>query len=121
MPTALITGGHGGIGREASRHLAAHYGWDLVLAGRDLPAMHFLAADLQAQHRVQVTSVEMDVASLVSVREGSQQLTAMVQAGTVGRRLRCSATRARSSAGRSGTARTGTSSPSRPTASVISS
>ena len=37
MPTVLITGGHKGIGLEASRAIAAAGGHNLLLGGRDLP------------------------------------------------------------------------------------
>jgi short-subunit dehydrogenase len=36
MPTALITGGHGGIGYECARQLAVGPRFNLILAGRDL-------------------------------------------------------------------------------------
>ena len=36
LPTALITGGHAGIGFECTRQLASQWKYNLVLAGRDL-------------------------------------------------------------------------------------
>ena len=40
MPSALITGGHAGIGYSCARHLASHFKWDLLLAGRSPERMN---------------------------------------------------------------------------------
>ncbi len=45
MPTVLITGGHGGIGLECSKHLAAHYRTGLLLAGRNLERVEPVARE----------------------------------------------------------------------------
>ena len=36
MPTALITGGHAGLGYEAAKQLASRFRYNLVLAGRSM-------------------------------------------------------------------------------------
>lgn len=68
MPTVLITGGHKGIGLEASRTIAKAGGLDLLLLGRDLPEMQRVAGELHGAFGTNVQTIEVDVSSLASVR-----------------------------------------------------
>lgn len=61
-PTALITGATGGLGREFAAQLAA-YGYDLVLAGRDAPALREMADALRAKHGCGTHVVTADLAA----------------------------------------------------------
>ena len=83
MPTALITGGHGGIGYEAAKQLAKGPRFDLVLAGRDLNRVEPAAERLRAQHGVKVTTLQMDTSSLASVRDAAARCRAMMDRGEV--------------------------------------
>ena len=83
MPTILITGGHGGIGLECSRELAALYRMNLVLAGRSLERMEAVARELQAAHGVKVSTIKLDTSSLTSVRAGAAQCRAMLDNGEI--------------------------------------
>jgi NAD(P)-dependent dehydrogenase (short-subunit alcohol dehydrogenase family) len=83
MPTVLITGGHGGIGLECSRHLAAHYGANLLLAGRSLERMEPAARELATTHGVRVNTLELDTSSLASVRAAAARCHALLDDGTV--------------------------------------
>ena len=46
MPSVLITGASGGIGRSAA-HAFAEAGWDLLLTSRSEASLQFLETDLQ--------------------------------------------------------------------------
>lgn len=81
MPTALITGGHGGIGFSAARELASRYGWDLLLAGRSLTRMKSAAEELERDFGVTVTLIELDTSSLQSVRKAAEQVAALLDNG----------------------------------------
>jgi NAD(P)-dependent dehydrogenase (short-subunit alcohol dehydrogenase family) len=81
--TILITGGHGGIGLECSRHLAAHYRADLLLAGRSLDRMAPVARELARTHGVKVDTLELDTSSLASVRAAAATCRAWLAAGTI--------------------------------------
>jgi len=59
--TALVTGASRGIGRELARVLAANR-HDLVLVGRDSPALETLAASLRAEHGANVHCEACDLA-----------------------------------------------------------
>jgi NAD(P)-dependent dehydrogenase (short-subunit alcohol dehydrogenase family) len=83
MPTALITGGHGGIGYECARQLAAGPRFNLILAGRDLTRVEPAAQRLRTEYGVQVTALHMDTSSLASVREAAARCRAMMQRGGV--------------------------------------
>jgi uncharacterized protein len=60
--TALVTGASRGIGRELARQLAAD-GHELVLVGRDAPALDELARQLRAEHGVAVRSETIDLST----------------------------------------------------------
>lgn len=83
MPTILITGGHGGIGLECSRHLAEHYGTDLLLAGRTLHRIEPVARELEKSFGIRATPLELDTSSLVSVRVAAQTCRAMIDDGRI--------------------------------------
>jgi NAD(P)-dependent dehydrogenase (short-subunit alcohol dehydrogenase family) len=83
MPTVLITGGHGGIGLECSRELAALYRMNLVLAGRSLERMEAVAREMQAAYGVKVSTIKLDTFSLTSVRAGAAQCRAMLDNGEI--------------------------------------
>jgi NAD(P)-dependent dehydrogenase (short-subunit alcohol dehydrogenase family) len=74
--TAIITGGTGGLGLETARVLAAH-GATVVIAGRD-PAKLAAAADQVSGARPggSVQTVQIDLASLESVRKAAAELAA---------------------------------------------
>lgn len=83
MPTALITGGHGGIGYSAARQLTSYYKWDLLLAGRSPDKMERAAADLHREFGVSVTTIAMDTSSLKSVRAGADRVKQMLKTGEI--------------------------------------
>lgn len=57
--TVVIVGATAGIGRAVAHELAGH-GADLVLAGRDLPELEALAADVAIRHEVGVAVEEFE-------------------------------------------------------------
>ena len=61
--TALITGGAKGIGRAISEELASQ-GWNLILWGRDEPALEKAASELESRHRVGVQIRRADLSDL---------------------------------------------------------
>lgn len=83
MPTVLITGGHGGIGLECSKYLAAHYRTNLLLAGRSLERLEPVALELARTYGVKVSTLELDTSSLASVRAAAARCRAMLDDGTV--------------------------------------
>lgn len=84
MFTILITGGHSGIGLECIRQMAAQ-GIDLVLVGRNPTHLEQAASSIRAGARVKIAIVEMDVSSLVSVRNGAAQCRQMIASGSISR------------------------------------
>ena len=78
MGTVLITGGHSGIGHQAAETLAGR-GVDLILAGRSPERMQLVAEELRTAHGVQVSTLELDVSSLASVRAGAARCAAMLE------------------------------------------
>lgn len=79
MPTALITGGHGGIGFSAARELAARYKWDLLLAGRSPDKMTSAADKLRREFGVGVRILDMDTSSVQSVNTAAERVTQMLE------------------------------------------
>ncbi|MDE1178298.1 MAG: SDR family NAD(P)-dependent oxidoreductase [Edaphobacter sp.] len=73
MPTILITGGHSGIGLETAKQLAKR-GFDLILAGRDPNRIELVAKGLRETYGVKVIVLQLDVASLASVRSSVIEL-----------------------------------------------
>ena len=84
MGTTLITGGHAGLGLEAARRLAENR-QNLVLAGRDLARVEEAALALHTRFGVQVTSVQLNLASLDSVRSAALDVRRLVAEGQVQR------------------------------------
>jgi NAD(P)-dependent dehydrogenase (short-subunit alcohol dehydrogenase family) len=82
VTTVFITGGHGGIGLECTRQLAAR-GVNIVLAGRSPAAMQAVADELRAAHDVGVATVKLDVSSLASVRDAATRCTEMIERGEI--------------------------------------
>ena len=80
MATILITGGHSGIGLECSKHLAATTKHTLLLAGRDMDRIEAAARQLRSQGAT-VKTLQLDVASLASVRTGAAHCRAMLDRG----------------------------------------
>ena len=60
MPTVLILGANAGIGRALAAEFASHQ-HDLILAGRDLEELQYLAADLSLRHNVSAGAARVDV------------------------------------------------------------
>ena len=78
MPTVLITGGHKGIGLQASRTIAELGGHDLVIGGRDLPELNQVAANLHREFGTNVHVLQIDLASLASVRQAVAECQRLV-------------------------------------------
>jgi NAD(P)-dependent dehydrogenase (short-subunit alcohol dehydrogenase family) len=83
MSTILITGGHGGIGLECSKHLASTYRLNLVLAGRSLERMEPVARELRTTYGVKVSTIKLDTSSLASARSGAAQCRTMLDNGEI--------------------------------------
>ncbi|QDL93150.1 SDR family NAD(P)-dependent oxidoreductase [Paroceanicella profunda] len=82
MPTILITGGHGGIGLECVKHVAAKK-YDLVLLGRNVSRMDEVAEDLRANFAVKVSPIQVDLGSLASVREAACRCLSLIESGEI--------------------------------------
>ena len=83
MPTVLITGGHTGLGLEATTKVLEHGRSDVILAGRNRAEMDAVARDLASRYRVKIKTVALDLSSLTSVRAAAVAVQAMVREGTV--------------------------------------
>ena len=83
MRTVLITGGHKGLGLEATTRIAQTGGFDIVLAGRNLAEVEAAARDLRAKHGANVRTLDLDVSSLASVRAGAAVVRDLVARGVV--------------------------------------
>ena len=81
MSTALITGGHSGIGLSCARTLATQFKWDIILAGRSPGKMEAVAKDLQSESGRQVTTLPLDTSSLASTREAAATVLRMLEDG----------------------------------------
>jgi NAD(P)-dependent dehydrogenase (short-subunit alcohol dehydrogenase family) len=74
--TAIITGSTGGLGLETARVLAGH-GATVVLAGRDPAKLEAASGQLgSAQPDASVQTVQVDLASLESIRKAAAELAA---------------------------------------------
>ena len=82
MATILITGGHSGIGLECSKQLAATTRHTLLLAGREMDRIDAAARLLRTQGAT-VKTLQLDVASLLSVRIGAARCRAMLDQGEI--------------------------------------
>ncbi|QGY33204.1 SDR family NAD(P)-dependent oxidoreductase [Pantoea cypripedii] len=82
MPTVLITGGHSGLGLEASREIAS-MGFNLILAGRDPIRIESIAKELRLSHNIDVTVLQLDVSSLLSVRQAAILCNDMLTNGKI--------------------------------------
>jgi NAD(P)-dependent dehydrogenase (short-subunit alcohol dehydrogenase family) len=83
MTTVLLTGGHSGLGRETSKRLAQTYGANLILTGRDRKPLEAFADTLREGFHIAVTPIEMDVASLDSIRAAFQKIEQLAEAGRI--------------------------------------
>lgn len=83
MPTALVTGGHAGIGFECAKQLASRSHYNLVLAGRSLERMEPAARQLRTVYCVEVSLLVLDISSLTSVREAARQFRALLDSGKI--------------------------------------
>ncbi|MEO9337157.1 SDR family NAD(P)-dependent oxidoreductase [Mesorhizobium sp. SB112] len=79
MPTVLITGGHKGLGLEATRKIAEQGDFDIIIAGRNREEVESAASDLRARYRTTLKTVILDVSSLVSVREAAAAIQTLVR------------------------------------------
>jgi len=83
MPTALITGGHAGIGFECAKQLASRSHYNLVLAGRSMEQINAAAQQLRTAYGIRVSTLELDTSSLSSVRDAATKFRAMLDSGGV--------------------------------------
>lgn len=83
MPTVLITGGHEGIGLAAAKQLALGQHLNLLLAGRNLARVETAAQKIRSQYGVTVSTVQLDLSSLASVREAAASCRAMLDSGQI--------------------------------------
>lgn len=83
MPTVLITGGHKGLGLEATTKIARAGGFDIVLAGRNLAEVETAARKLGATYGTNIKAIDLDVSSLASVRAGAEVVQQLVRAGAI--------------------------------------
>lgn len=83
MPTALVTGGHSGIGFSAARELATRYKWDIVLAGRSPDRMNEAAEELRRLSGMNIILLQLDTSSLQSVRTAAAHFAAMLDKGQI--------------------------------------
>lgn len=83
MPTVLITGGHKGIGLEATTKILERGQSDVIMAGRNRAEVEAVARELASKHKARIETVELDVSSLTSVRAAATAVQAMVREGVV--------------------------------------
>jgi len=83
VPTALITGGHAGIGFECAKQLASRSRYDLVLAGRTMEQINAAAQQLRTDYGIRVSILELDTSSLSSVRDAATKFRGMLDSGEV--------------------------------------
>lgn len=61
--TALVTGATSGFGKAIATHLAQHFGWDLIIAGRRDDRLQQLAGELERSYNIRVFTRAFDVRS----------------------------------------------------------
>ena len=83
VPTALITGGHAGIGFECAKQLASRSRYNLVLAGRSMEQINAAAQQLRTDFGIRVSTLKLDTSSLSSVRDAATKFRAMLDSGEV--------------------------------------
>ena len=83
VPTALITGGHAGIGFECATQLASRSRYNLVLAGRSMEQIEAAAQQLRTDYGIRVSTLKLDTSSLSSVRDAATKFRAMLDSGEV--------------------------------------
>jgi len=83
VPTALITGGHAGIGFECAKQLASRSRYNLVLAGRSMEQINAAAQQLRTDYGIRVSTLKLDTSSLSSVRDAATKFGAMLDSGEV--------------------------------------
>lgn len=83
MPTVLITGGHEGIGLAATKQLASGQHLNLLLTGRNLARVETAAQQIREQYGVIVSTIQLDLSSLASVREAAASCRAMLDSGQI--------------------------------------
>lgn len=82
MATVLITGGDAGLGWAVSSKLAETH-FNLVLAGRNSEKVEGAAQQLRERYGVLVTTLHLNLASLVSVRAAAANVRSMISEGTL--------------------------------------
>lgn len=83
MPTILIIGGHTGLGLEVAKNLASTSQVDLLLAGRDLQRVEVAAKQLRTQYGVKISTLELNLGLLASVRTAAAECRAMLEDGRI--------------------------------------
>ncbi len=83
MPTVLITGGHGGVGFSAVKHLASQARANIVFAGRSRARMESVAQQIRNDYGVQTSLLHLDTSSLASVRKAAAECIAMLESGVI--------------------------------------
>ena len=83
VPTALITGGHAGIGFECAKQLASRSRYNLVLAGRSMEQINAAAQQLRTDFGIRVSTLKLDISSLSSVRDAATKFRATLDSGEV--------------------------------------
>lgn len=78
MPSVLITGGHKGLGLEATRKIAEQGGHDIIMAGRNLVEVDAAAQRLRNRYGTTIRTVVLDVSSLQSVRSAAEAVRGLV-------------------------------------------
>lgn len=79
MPTILITGGHKGIGLEATTRILERGGFDVIMAGRNLAEVDAVARTLAARYLERIATVTLDLSSLASVHTAAVAVQALVR------------------------------------------
>lgn len=80
MQSVVITGGHKGLGLEATTRIAQKGGFDIVMAGRDLTEVDAAAQDLRVRYQTNIRTVGLDLSSLASVRDATAVIQNLVRA-----------------------------------------